>query len=459
MTNHQKISVGEVIDNSKLQPFQIWLLSLCGACLIMDGFDVQALSYVAPSLIADWGISKPSLGPVFGAGLFGMLLGSLIFSVLADKIGRRPVLISATMFFGVCTLATAYTTNVTELLVLRFITGLGLGAIIPNAIAIAGEYSPARIRVRMMMIISGGFIVGAALGGFVSAAIIPSFGWESVFVVGGVLPMLIAVGIYLKMPESLQFLVLHGNQGAQISNVLRKVDPTLRIDSATRFYVTEQPKSGMLLAQLFREGRARATILIWTLSFMNLLVLFFLSNWLPVLMKDAGFSTSHAVLAGTALQVGGVLGTISLGWVIDRRGFNSVLLMNFAAATVAIVLVGQVHTSLLPVFITIFVAGFCIVGGQPAINALAATYYPTSLRSTGIGWSVGVGRLGSIVGPVVGGELLRLNWSMESLFMAAAVPAAIAAATTLILPRRSKQNNAGDTRLVRPAGALDTGGR
>lgn len=442
MKVHQTINVGDIVDNGKLGPFHILLLTLCGCCLIMDGFDVQAMGYVAPALIADWAIPKTSLGPVFGAGLFGMLVGSLIFGMLADKIGRRPVLIGSTVFFGVCMIVTAQASSVQELLVLRFITGLGLGSIIPNAIAIAGEYSPTRIRVRTMMIISAGFIVGAALGGFVSAAIIPFFGWRSVFYVGGVVPLAIAALMFFVMPESLQFLVMRGDRNARIGAILKRIDASFVVDFGARFVVADQPKKGALVAQLFREGRARATILIWIVSFMNLLVLFFLSNWLPVLMKDAGFSNNYAVLAGTALQVGGVAGTLTLGWWIDRIGFSKVLITTFLVATMAIATIGQVQASLLLVFITIFVAGFCIVGGQPAINALAATYYPTSLRSTGIGWSIGIGRLGSIVGPVVGGELLRLEWSISALFIAAAVPAAIAAVTTLSM--RSPQRKPAD---------------
>lgn len=431
MKGHQTINVSDVVGSGKLGSFHVLLLTLCGCCLIMDGFDVQAMGYVAPALIADWAVPKTALGPVFGAGLFGMLVGSLVFGVLADKMGRRPVLIASTVFFGACMIVTAHSTSVQELLVLRFITGLGLGSIIPNAIAIAGEYSPAHIRVRTMMIISAGFIVGAAIDGFVSAAIIPLFGWRSVFYVGGVIPLAIAALMFFVMPESLQFLVMRGGRSDRIAAVLKRIDPSYAFDPSTSFVVSEQPQQGVLVAQLFREGRARATILIWIVSFMNLLVLFFLSNWLPVLMKDAGFSNNYAVLAGTALQVGGIAGTLALGWFIDRLGFGKVLIMTFVVATAAIATIGQVHTSLLQVFIAIFVAGFCIVGGQPAINALAATYYPTSLRSTGIGWSVGIGRLGSIVGPVVGGELLRLEWSIGALFMAAAIPAAIAAATTM----------------------------
>lgn len=178
---------------------------------------------------------------------------------------------------------------------------------------------------------------------------------------------------------------------------------------------------------LFREGRARMTILLWIMNFMNLLNLYFLSNWLPTIAKDAGLSTANAVLAGTALQVGGTIGTLVMGQLIDRSSFRRILLPCFLVAAVAIALIGRPDVSLAFLFISIFVAGFCVVGGQPAVNALAASYYPTTLRSTGIGWSLGVGRIGSIVGPVLGGELIRMNWPNSTIFLVVAIPAVVSA--------------------------------
>ncbi|CAB3787729.1 4-hydroxybenzoate transporter PcaK [Pararobbsia alpina] len=196
------IDVGKVIDGGRVNGLQIGLLIMCGLCLVLDGFDVQAMGYVAPAIIHAWGISKASMGPVFGASLFGLMLGALGLSVLADKIGRRPVPIGATFAFGCLMLATTRVTNIDALLVLRFVTGLALGCIMPNAMSLAGEFSAARMRVTSMMLISCGFTAGAAAGGFVSAALIPAFGWPSVFIAGGVLPLILALAMAIWLPES-----------------------------------------------------------------------------------------------------------------------------------------------------------------------------------------------------------------------------------------------------------------
>src|SRR5207249_3473931 len=281
MSTAVKIDIPALIDSNKVSAFQIWLLVVVGFTVVMDGFDVQAMGYVAPAIIQEWHLSKASLGAVFGAGLFGMLVGSLSLSILADKVGRRPVLIGATLFFAACMLVTTRASSLMELQILRFITGLGLGAIMPNAMALAGEYSPKRNRVTLMMLVSCGFTVGAVLGGLVSAALIPAFGWRSVFYVGGVIPLVIVVLMYLHVPESMQFLVLRGKKLDRVANCLKRIDPTRSIDRNAQYVVHETKQSGAPVAQLFRDGRAKATVLLWVINFMNLLNLYFLSNWLP----------------------------------------------------------------------------------------------------------------------------------------------------------------------------------
>ncbi|TMH77958.1 MAG: MFS transporter [Betaproteobacteria bacterium] len=447
MSTDRAIDIPALIDANKISTSQIWILVMVGLTVVMDGFDVQAMGYVAPAIIKEWGVSKANLGPVFGAGLFGMLVGSLSLSVLADKIGRRPVLIWATIFFALCMLATARVTTITELRILRFVTGLGLGAIMPNAMALAGEFSPKRKKVTLMMLVSCGFTVGAVLGGLLSAVLIPAFGWQSVFYLGGVFPLLIAVLMYFFVPESMQFLVLRGKKLDSVAACLRKIDPSVHIDRETRYVVPEIKQAGAPVAELFREGRAKATLLMWVVNFMNLLNLYFLSNWLPTIANSAGLSTSTAVLVGTALQVGGVAGTLLMGPVIDRVGFFKVLVPSFLLAAMTIAMIGQPEVALPVLFLVVIVTGFCIIGGQPAVNALAATYYPTALRSTGVGWSLGVGRIGSIVGPVLAGELIRRNLSNSEIFIAMAVPTMISALMLVLIAldnRRTAINLAGD---------------
>ncbi|HEY4320050.1 MAG TPA: aromatic acid/H+ symport family MFS transporter [Gemmatimonadales bacterium] len=371
-------------------------LIICGLCVVMDGFDVQSMGYVAPAILRDWHIAKASLGPVFGAGLFGMLMGSLALSVVADRIGRRPVLIGATLWFAAGTLLTTQVHTIEQLLLLRFLTGLGLGAIMPNAMALAGEQSPAGRRVTLMMRVSVGFTLGAVFGGLIAAVMIPRWGWASIFYVGGAVPLMIVVAMLRYLPESTAFL--------------------------ERARQNDSP-----VQALFNDGRARSTTLLWIVNFLNLLNLYFLSNWIPTITSGSGLSTSHAVLAGTTLQIGGTLGTLVMGQLVDRTSFRSVLVPAFAVAAVAIALIGRPALPEVMLFGAIFVAGFGIVGGQPALNALAAEYYPTALRSTGIGWSLGIGRVGSIIGPVLGGVLIHWAWPNSSILLAVALPAAVSA--------------------------------
>ncbi len=421
------LDIPALVDRSPISRFQMGVYLLCGLCILMDGFDVQAMGYVAPAIIQEWHVSKASLGPVFGAGLFGMLAGSLLFSVLADKIGRRPVLIGATLFFSVCMLLTPACTTLEQLQWLRFITGLGLGAIMPNVMALAGEYSPRRRRVTLMMLVSCGFTVGAVLGGLVAAVLMPRYGWHAVFYVGGAAPLVIGLLMLWMLPESMQFVLLSGKRVERVAQWLRRIDPTLPLQHGQRYLVQEAAERRGSVVALFQSGRSRTTLLLWLVNFLNLLNLYFLSNWLPTILKDAGLSTSMAVLAGTILPVGGTIGTLLMGQMIDRSSFRSVLIPGFLVASVAIALIGQAQGALWLLCAAILVAGFCIVGGQPAVNALAASYYPTTLRATGIGWSLGVGRIGSIIGPVLGGELIRMNWPNSTIFVIAAVPALLSA--------------------------------
>jgi AAHS family 4-hydroxybenzoate transporter-like MFS transporter len=367
---------------------------------------------------------------VFAAANVGVLIGSLVFTMVADKIGRRPVLIGATIFFSMMAIATAFAPDVRWLLFLRLVAGIGMGCIIPNATALIGEFSPKRSRVTLMMCITVGFTAGAAIGGFVAAAMIPAFGWRSVFLFGGAVPLVIAIAMIWGLPESLQFLAVRGHRRDEVARWLTQLDPSITVDASTRFVANEESRSGVPFVHLFRDGRGPTTVLLWVVNFMNLLNLYSLSNWLPTVVNGMGYPQQTAVLVGAVLQLGGTIGTFGLAWLIARAGFIPMLTATFAVATVSILLIGQPGISLALLFIIVFVAGWCVVGGQPGVNALSATFYPTYLRSTGVGWGLGIGRTGAIVGPLIGGELLARQWSSQQLFMAAAVPALV---TTLVM--------------------------
>ena len=428
-----QVNLTELLENTPIGPLQIRVFVLCMACLIMDGFDVQAMGYTAPAVLAEWGVDRSQLGGVFLAANLGVLIGALAFSMLADKIGRRPVLVWATFFFSVMTIATAYAQNMEQLFWLRLISGIGLGCIIPNATALVGEFSPKQSRVTMVMCITVGFTVGAAIGGFVAAWLIPAFGWRSVFVFGGAVPFVIALLMLWGLPESLQFLAVQRTRLDQLARWLKQLAPTLRVDASTQYVSNETSRGGVPFWHLFREGRALFTTLLWIVNFMNILMLYTLSNWLPTIVTGMGYDQQRAVLIGTLLQVGGTIGTFGLAWLIARRGFVPVLAVNFALATAAIALIGQPGISLALLAMIVFIAGWCVVGGQPGLNALSASYYPTYLRATGVGAGLGVGRIGAIVGPYIVGVMLARQWGMQELFWAAAVPAAISMFVMLLM--------------------------
>jgi AAHS family 4-hydroxybenzoate transporter-like MFS transporter len=444
------VDVAEFIDQQPVGRFQIRLLLTCAAVLFLDGFDTQAIGYVAPALAKEWGLTKGALGPVFSAGLFGLMIGALLFGPLADRVGRKKIIILSTLAFGIGALVTAFVQDVNTLLAIRFLTGLGLGGAMPNAIAMTSEFNPRRRRATMVMIMFCGFSVGAALGGLLAAALIPQFGWRSVFVVGGVAPLLLVPILALRLPESVRFLALTGRANERVAELLGFISPKAAFAPATQFVVHEPGLAGIPVLHLFKSGRTPVTLLLWVVFFMSLLDLYFLSNWLPTVLNDLGASVSSAAAIGSMLQVGGVVGTFALGSVIDRFSFRALALVYFIAVF-AVGAIGQLGHSVVFVTMAIFAAGFCIVGGQIAANALAAGFYPTSVRATGVGWALGIGRVGSIVGPLVGGALLTMKWSTALVFVAAAVAALCAALAAFSLSRLAGMGGSGKAAADRPA--------
>ncbi|WP_024519176.1 MFS transporter [Bradyrhizobium sp. Tv2a-2] len=428
------IDVPGYIDRHRVGPFQVHLLLICAAVLFIDGFDTQAIGYVAPALAQEWRLPRSAMGPVFSAGLFGLMIGALIFGTIADRIGRKRIIVLSTAAFGIATLLTVLAPDAPWLIALRFLTGLGLGGAMPNAVALISEFSPHRRRATMVMTMFAGFSIGAAVGGLLAAALIPALGWRSVFVVGGLAPLLLVPILVRALPESIRFLALVGGRDREVAELLRRITPDMPPAADVRFVAQEPRLSGLPVAHLFAEKRAATTLLLWIVFFMSLLDLYLLSNWLPTVLNDLGVSVSVAAAIGAMLQVGGVVGTFTLGRFIDRFSFRA-LALTYLCAAGAVAAIGITSHSTGLVTVAIFVAGFCIVGGQIASNALTATFYPTAIRSTGVGWALGIGRIGSIVGPLVGGLLLANQIGPQSLFAVAAIPALAAAAASFLLAR------------------------
>src|ERR1700738_2386497 len=283
-----QVDVAQFIDAQPVGGFQIRLLLICAAVLFLDGFDTQAIGFVAPALAREWGVSKAALGPVFSAGLFGLMIGALVFGPLADRIGRKKIIVFSTLAFGIGTLVTAFVHDVDMLLAIRFLTGLGLGGAVANASAVTSEFNPRRRRATMVMIMFCGFSVGAALGGLLAAALIPLFGWRSVFVVGGLAPLALVPILVRRLPESVRFLALTGRAQERVAELLWSISPRAVFAPATQFVGHEPELTGIPVLHLFRDCRTLVTLLLWVVFFMSLLDLYFLSNWLPTVLNDLG---------------------------------------------------------------------------------------------------------------------------------------------------------------------------
>ena len=421
----QTVEVSSLIDGRKVSPYQWLVIALCAAVAFLDGFDAQSIGFVGPALIKALHLKPAVFGTVVSAGLFGLMLGALFLAPIADRIGRRPLILVATLAFGVFSLATAWANSFETL---RFLTGLGLGGCMPNAIALTSEFAPAKSRSLLVMLMFCGFTVGSMVAGLVAARLVATLGWPSVFVVGGVVPIVLAPVFFLVAPESLRFLVVSNAAPARIAKVVRRLDPTMAVDDQTRFVTAEEHAKKMSVGQLFANGRGLRTVLLWIVFFMSLLDVYMLVSWLPTALNQAGAPVTTAIMAGVVLQFGGLVGPAPLGWLLDRFGPRTSMFPAYLLAAVSIACIGVFVSSSIP--LTLFVvllAGVGVIGGQTAANAVAAVSYPTEIRSTGVGWALGIGRVGSIVGPLVAGILLSAHVSVRDIFFLTAIPAVVGA--------------------------------
>lgn len=430
----QPIDVVEFIDARPVGSYQYVTIILCAFIAMLDGYDTQSIAFVAPVISAQWGMKVSAFGPIFGAGLFGLMIGAMTFGPAADRFGRKPATVAAIAIFGTFALLTVMATTFQELLIYRALTGIGLGGAMPNLIAITSEYSPARSRATTQSLMFCGFPLGAVLGGVLAAKMIPVFGWESVFYVGGILPILLIPVLLTTLPESIRFLTSKGRT-QEVSAILRRIDKSAAIAPDQQFVLEEENAAGISIVQLFREHRARMTLLLWVAFFMNLLVLYFLADWLPAALREAGLPLDRAIIATAIFYAGGIAGSLSMAYWIDRGSPYRVLPAAYIGAAAFTAAIGTVSHNLALLMLTVFAAGYCVIGAMISLNYLAATSYPTAIRSTGVGWALGVGRVGSIVGPVVGGVLISMGIDTLHLFIIGAVPALLAGIAIFVLPQ------------------------
>jgi AAHS family 4-hydroxybenzoate transporter-like MFS transporter len=362
------------------------------------------------------------------------MLGALSFGPVADRFGRKPVIVACTLFYGIVTLATSQADSGASLAVLRFLAGLGFGGVMPNAIALTAEYAPERRRSTMITIMFCGFPIGASIAGFATVPILPIFGWRGVFVLAGVMPLLLAPALAFLLPESIRHLIIHGGEPGQVRNLLARINPQLRFASNANFIIREERAPGLPVVHLFRQGRALATVLLWIVFFMSLIDIYLLTSWLPTVFHNAGITISLSVIATAVFQGGGVVASLALGSFVDRFGAYRVLTLVYLLGAACVAMLGFSH-SISTIMACTFFAGAGILGGQTGANALAASFYPTYIRSTGVGWALGIGRIGSIVGPIFGGIMLSMHLPLTTVFLAAGVPSLIGSIAIILMGR------------------------
>jgi MFS transporter, AAHS family, 4-hydroxybenzoate transporter len=444
MTQITDIDLRNLIENQKITRFRLSIIVWSCVVMAIEGYDMQLAAFAAPAIIKEWHINKAYFGPVFGFGLFGYMLGATLLGSLGDRFGRKKIIIGGTLWFGIFTLAATQAASITGLLAFRFIAGLGLGASIPTTIALAVEYAPSRSRATTVGILFIGYNIGAAAAGFIAARLIPALGWPSVFYVGGIAPIVLGMILLFVLPESIGFLALKQNGFADVSAIVAKLRPDLSFERGARFVLSEEKRSGVPVRHLFTEGRAAITLLLWFAYLFSLTGQYFLTSWLPTVLVGSGLSLGHAAETGSAVQIGGAFGGLILCWLIDKRGILA-LVASFAIVAPLIVLVPWATVSNFLLMPLAFLIGFCLMGGLTGLNGISGTFYPTYIRSTGVGWALGVGRIGSILGPVLGGILISFNSPNSVLFTWAAVPVLCCAGTLFVFAKLPMTSHARHT--------------
>jgi len=422
----RKIDVVSVVDDSSVGKFILIVVALCAGVSFLDGFDILAISYVAPVIGAAWKLPREAFGPIFAAHYIGASLGSVFFGWYADRYGRRMGVIIPTAIFGVFALLTVNAFDFKSLFIFRVLIGIGLGGALSNAIAMVAEYSPLRTRATLVSLMYAAFPLGGVIGGPLSALLIATHGWQAVFILGGVLPLLLTFGLVLWLNESIRFLVLSRAPVVQIGSILRRIAPSFQ-PSPDDNYVLPQSRGVSMkpTREIFGREFVRATVLLCLAAFVAQLVIVYVVTWMPLVLASIGMPVTSAILASVAFSVGGIVGAIGLARIIDKDKSYRWLVITFFLSAISIAGIGFLARNWYGLLAITFVTGVLTVGANIVLSAYSATVYPTAIRSTGVGWVVGWGRVGAIAGALFGTALVATGLSIETAYVIAAVPAII----------------------------------
>ena len=418
----ERLDVGNFADNQKIGAFHVVLLISSFLVMATDGFDLGAAAFAGPSLIRDFGVGPAALGPLFSAGLVAGLFGPVVFGYLADRFGRKRIVLAAAVFFGTVTLATLLATSFLQVLVLRFIAGLGMSGMLPVVIALNSEFAPRRFRATLVVLMFCGVTLGNGLPGLVTAHMSHSHDWRLLFWIGGLMPIALAIVLFFVLPESVRFLARRPARRPELVAILRRMQPGLQIDQTTEFFLADPPQTTRVpLRALFTGRLALLTPLFWVANFCSLMVFYFINQWMPTLLSGSHVTVGQAAIATTLFQFGGTIGGLAIMRPLDRWGFLPVPLF-FAAAIPILVSTGTPGITDVTIMALLFCAGFCLLGLQFGLIASEGPVFPSFVRASGVGTCFAAGRVGSALGPLIGGVMIARKWPLQDIFIAASAP-------------------------------------
>ena len=427
------INILEFLEKQKVSHYQCSIIFLMFLTVIFDGMDIAIMGYINPVLSHNWQLSSMESARILSAAPAGLLIGALISGPIADKIGRKKILVSSVFLFGLFTLLCATAHHIYSLIAYRFITGMAMGGVMPQAATLVTEYSPRQHRSKFVTLVFAGFTVGAAGGGFISGHLIEDYGWQKIMFICGLLPLILSLILLLVLPESISFMIIKCYPKQKIVAIINRICPS-SVSMQDNFILPQaniksnDSPINIVLNSYFRFG----SLMLWCSYFMGLLLVYLLSSWMPTIIKNAHFTLKEATNIGVMFQLGGPLGSVFLGWLMDRYEAHKVLAINFVIGSLIMLAMSEVTGSFTLLCLTAFFIGFCFNGGNTGMNALSSTFFPSAARATGNSWMHGLGRFGAVASTFVGAKMLEWDWSLQQILFALSVPALIIAILILL---------------------------
>lgn len=436
-----KIDVEKAIDEAELNSFHIVLTLLGFLFTIVEGYEMICLGMITTEIAADWNIHPEALKFPQTAVLIGILLGSIAAGILTDKMGRRKSILLMFTIAAAGMGASYFVTNMTELVILRFITGFGAGGALPIAVALVAEYVPLKYRNMLVIIAYSGAPFASWVGGYLGNYFIANYGWHGMFLLGFILALPILIWMYFWVPESVKYLVVKNEQTDKAHSLLKQANPAIAFTSGDELFINEPPQTKGSLASLFSGGMTVTTLLLWLAFVGGQVIVYLMSVWLPTFLQDAGWDPDLSRKAVGHYYLGASIGGLILGYLADRFGAAKVIIATFPIAAVLYFLLGQNVDNVETWWIIAPIAGAFAVGGIMALAPFAAELYPTSIRGTGVGAALGVGRIGSIITPGLGALMLTAGVGAVGFYNVAMIAPIIASLSIWLLVFFKKRNN------------------